>query len=61
VTAETAFEQYLALVELEEQTGTKTTRTRNELLRALDDAELLRVAMKLKGAGLIYGTHTTKK
>jgi hypothetical protein len=61
MTAETAFDQYVALLELEEQTGTKTTRTRNDLLRTLDDAELLKIAILLKGAGLINGTHKRAK
>jgi len=61
MTAETAFEQWVALLELEQATETKTTRARNDLLRALPDSELCKIALKLKGAGLIYGTHTTKK
>ncbi len=60
MTAETAFEQYVALLELEEQTGSRTTRTRNDIIRGLEDSELLKLAMKLKGAGLIYGTHKNK-
>jgi hypothetical protein len=54
---EKAVEQYTTLVELERATGTKTTRARNEILRSLNPADLIAVALTLKGAGLIYGNH----
>jgi len=52
---ESAFQKYEALVAIEKATGTKTTRARNEILRALPDAELTELAVRLKGADLIYG------
>ncbi len=52
--AEVAVEKFSALVDLEKATGTKTTRARNQVLRELTDSDLTEVALKLKGAGLIY-------
>jgi hypothetical protein len=51
MTAEQAVEQYRALVELEKVTGSKTTRARNEVVRSLEDAELIRFAVILKKDG----------
>lgn len=47
--AEKAFLEYTALLELEKASGTKTTRARNEILRALNDTDLTALAVKLKG------------
>jgi hypothetical protein len=53
-----AYDEYTALLELEKATGTKTTRARNEILRALNDADLTAVAVKIKkGTELTYGNH----
>jgi hypothetical protein len=49
-TVEKAFVEYRALLELERETNTKTTRARNQILRALTDAELTILAVKLKGS-----------
>jgi len=54
-----AFQKYAALIQLERATGTKTTRARNDLLRALPDLELIELAVKLNGAGLTNGIHNT--
>jgi len=54
-TVESVFEKYVALLDLEQTTQTRTTRARNDLLRALTDSELTEIALKLKGAGLTNG------
>ncbi len=58
--ANSAVEQFKALLALERTTGTKTTRARNEVLRALTDADLIAVAVELRGAGLTNGTPTIR-
>lgn len=50
-----AVEKYIALLELEKQSGTKTTRTRNEILRSLDNDELIAVSLELKKRGVLGG------
>ena len=49
-----ACKEYRALLELERETGTKTTRARNEVLRALTDTDLIAVAVELKGTELSH-------
>jgi len=46
-----ALQQIQALKELELTTRTKTTRAQNEVLRSLNDADLIAVAVALKGTG----------
>ncbi len=46
--------EYRSLLELERETGTKTTRARNDVLRALPDADLIAVAVILKGNDLSH-------
>lgn len=48
-------EKYTALLDLEKQSGTKTTRARNEILRSLDDDDLVAVSVELKRRGVIGG------
>jgi hypothetical protein len=48
-------EQFTALVTIERLTGTKTTRTRNQLLQSLESAELLAVSVELQRRGLLGG------
>jgi hypothetical protein len=43
-----ALQQLRALKELEANTHTKTTRAQNEVLRSLNDADLIAVAVALK-------------
>jgi hypothetical protein len=45
-----AYTKYTALLDLEKASGTKTTRARNEILRALSDTDLTALAVKLKGS-----------
>jgi hypothetical protein len=52
-----AYLEYRALLELEKETGTKTTRARNDILRALNDADLTLIAVKLKGKELTNEPH----
>ena len=46
-----ALHQLRALKELEATTRTKTTRAQNEVLRSLNDADLIAVAVALKSNG----------
>lgn len=46
-----ALEKYDALLALERETGTKTTRARNEILRSLNDADLTAFAVIMNKKG----------
>ena len=46
-------EQFESLLTLEYATGTKTNKTRNQLLQSLQPAELVAVSVELKRLGLI--------
>ena len=47
-TAKNAVEQVLALRKLTNETGTRTTRSQNLILRNLSDEDLTQVAIELK-------------
>jgi hypothetical protein len=47
--------QLESLYELERSTGTKTNRSRNTILQALSDSDLIAVAVILKNEGYIGG------
>jgi hypothetical protein len=51
---EKALLEYRSLLELERETGTKTTRARNDVLRRLTDSDLTAFAVKLKGTELTH-------
>jgi hypothetical protein len=53
MTVDEAVEKITALRELTAQTGTQTTRTQNDILRSLDDADLVEVAVRLKRASAV--------
>ena len=46
-------EQYEALLAVEKISGTKTTRTRNQLLQSLEPAELIAISVELKRRGML--------
>lgn len=46
-------EQYETLISVEQNSGTKTNKTRNQLLQSLAPADLIAVSMELKRRGLI--------
>jgi hypothetical protein len=54
-TVEEAVAQYETLLKLQKETGTFTKRTRDALLRQLDEADLVAVAVELQRRGLIGG------
>jgi len=47
-TVQNALTKYQALLDLETKTGTFTTRARNEIIRALNDADLADFAIAFK-------------
>jgi hypothetical protein len=55
---ERALIEYRSLLALERETGTKTTRARNDILRRLPDSDLTAFAVQLKGTELTYESHT---
>lgn len=50
-----AVEQFEALLTIERTSGTKTNRTRNQLLQSLTPADLVAVSVELKRRGLLGG------
>jgi len=50
-----ALEQFEGLLTIERTSGTKTNRTRNQLLQSLEPAELVAVSVELKRRGLVGG------
>jgi hypothetical protein len=48
-------EQFEALYAIQQLTGTRTTRARNELLQSLNSADLVAVSVELKRRGLLGG------
>jgi hypothetical protein len=57
-TVDQALAEYRALLELERETNTKTTRARNTIVRSLNDADLIAFAVKLKGTEPTHETHS---
>lgn len=55
-----AVQKYLALLELEQSSFSKTTRARNELIRSLDSTELPEFALKLKQNGALTSHDVTR-
>lgn len=53
MTAAQAVESYAGLLDIE-KAGTKTTRSRERLLRGLDDATLIEFARLARERGLVY-------
>jgi len=53
MTVEEAVERITALRELTAQTGTKTTRSQNEILQSLPDEVLAELALRLKRASVL--------
>ena len=47
-TVQETLTKYQALLDLEKKTGTRTTRARNELIRALNEADLTEFAVAFK-------------
>ena len=54
-TVEDAVSQYESLLRVQKETGTLTKRTRDALLRELDEADLVAVSVELVRRGLIGG------
>ncbi len=52
-TVRQSVEQYDALLTLELTSGTKTNKTRNQLLQSLSPADLVAVSVELKRRGLL--------
>jgi hypothetical protein len=49
-------EAYTAALAVEKTTGSRTTRTRNDLLQSLNSADFLAVSVALKRLGLVGGS-----